>query len=283
MSLQLIECPRDAMQGWSHAISTATKVSYLNLLLQAGFHTLDCGSFVSPKAIPQMADTKDVIPQLNVANSSTKLLVIIANTRGATEAVQFDTISYLGFPFSISPEFQQRNTNSTIEQSLDRVKAIQEICMRHQKQLVIYMSMAFGNPYGDPYSADILLEWTEKIIAEGIAIVSLADTVGIATPVQVGDAVAALTKAHPETNIGVHLHATENNFEAKLTAAWQAGCRRFDGALNGIGGCPMAQDDLVGNMATEKMIAWFEQQGIETGIEKQRLNQALQEAATIFI
>lgn len=283
MSLQIVECPRDAMQGWPHAIDTVTKVSYLNLLLQSGFHTLDCGSFVSPKAIPQMADTKAVIPQLRVENSNTKLLVIVANTRGALDAVQYDTISYLGFPFSISQEFQKRNANSTIEQSLDRVKEIQEICVRNQKQLVIYMSMAFGNPYGDDYNADILLNWTEKIIAEEIGIVSLADTVGVATAAQVADAVTALTQAHPETTIGVHLHAAENNFEAKLAAAWQAGCRRFDGALKGIGGCPMAQDDLVGNMATEKMIAWFDQQGIETGIYKNKMNEALQEAAVVFI
>ncbi len=283
MSLQIVECPRDAMQGWPHAIDTAIKVSYLNQLLEVGFHTLDCGSFVSPKAIPQMADTKYVIPQLKLENSNTKLLVIVANTRGAAEAVQFETISYLGFPFSISPIFQQRNTNSTIEESLERVKEIQELCTRHNKELVIYMSMAFGNPYGDEYDADVLMGWTEKIIAEGIKTVSLADTVGVATPAQISVAVKTLISNYAATNIGVHLHAAENNFESKLAAAWHAGCRRFDGALKGIGGCPMAQDDLVGNMATEKMIDWFDQSGISTDIKTDQLLLSIGHANNIFI
>lgn len=283
MSLQIVECPRDAMQGWPHAIDTATKVSYLNQLLEVGFHTLDCGSFVSPKAIPQMADTKSVIPQLKLENSNTKLLVIVANTRGAAEAVQFESISYLGFPFSISPVFQQRNTNSSIEESLERVKEIQELCISHNKELVIYMSMAFGNPYGDDYNEDILMGWTEKIIAEGIKTVSLADTIGVASPQQISTAVNSLISSYTNTNIGVHLHAAENNFESKLSAAWHAGCRRFDGALKGIGGCPMAQDDLVGNMATEKMINWFNHTGIDTGVKEEQLFLSIRQANTVFI
>lgn len=283
MSLQLVECPRDAMQGWPHPIDTDSKVSYLNQLLQVGFHTLDCGSFVSPKAIPQMADTPSVIPQLNLDNSNTKLLVIVANRRGAAEAVEFKNISYLGFPFSISPIFQQRNTNSSMEESLERVKEIQALCLQYNKEMVVYMSMAFGNPYGDDYNTAVLMDWTERIIAEGINTISLADTVGVASPEQISTAVSSLISQYKDTTIGVHLHAADNNFESKLSAAWHAGCKRFDGALKGIGGCPMAQDELVGNMATEKMIDWFHASGIHTGVKEEQLMQSIHFANKVFI
>ncbi len=283
MSLQLVECPRDAMQGWPHPIDTDSKVSYLNQLLQVGFHTLDCGSFVSPKAIPQMADTPSVIPQLNLDNSNTKLLVIVANRRGAAEAVEFKNISYLGFPFSISPIFQQRNTNSSMEESLERVKEIQALCLQYNKEMVVYMSMAFGNPYGDDYNTAVLMDWTERIIAEGINTISLADTVGVASPEQISTAVSSLISQYKDTTIGVHLHAADNNFESKLSAAWHAGCMRFDGALKGIGGCPMAQDELVGNMSTERMIDWFHASGIHTGVKEEQLMQSIHFANKVFI
>lgn len=258
MAIQLIECPRDAMQGWQHFIPTEKKIEYLNSLLQVGFHTLDFGSFVSPKAIPQMADTATVLKGLNW-NTNTKLLAIIANVRGAEEAAAFDEVTYLGFPFSVSPTFQRRNTNSTIEESLQRVADIQHICAQRGKQLVVYISMGFGNPYGDAYSEDIVFNWVNEIAALGINIISLADTVGLATPEQVSSATSYLVKQLPEHTIGVHLHSTAQNREAKIAAAWQAGCRRFDGAMKGIGGCPMANDELVGNIDTEWLISFVEQ------------------------
>lgn len=279
--IQLIECPRDAMQGWNHPIPTSVKVKYLNALLRVGFHTLDFGSFVSPKAIPQMADTKEVIPQLAL-NGSTKLLAIIANPRGAEEAVVYDEISYLGFPFSLSPTFQQRNTNSSMEESMDRIKAIQELCLKNNKELVVYLSMGFGNPYGDVYNDDILLHWTDVMVKEGIGIISLADTVGLASPEQIRFALTTLIPQYPETVIGVHLHSTALNWEAKLAAAYEAGCKRFDGAMKGIGGCPMAQDDLVGNMDTEKMIPFFQSKNLLQQLDQGALLESGQLAAQVF-
>lgn len=279
--IQLVECPRDAMQGWAHPIPTAVKVNYLNTLLKVGFHTLDFGSFVSPKAIPQMADTKDVIPQLQL-NEQTKLLAIIANQRGAEEAVVYDEISYLGFPFSLSPTFQQRNTNSTMEESMDRVKAIQELCLKTNKELVVYLSMGFGNPYGDVYNDEILLQWTEVMVKEGIEIISLADTVGLASPEQIRFALTTLIPKYPTTTIGVHLHSTTLNWEVKLSAAFESGCKRFDGALKGIGGCPMAQDDLVGNMDTEKMIPYFQSKQLLQDLDQEALIQSSRMALQVF-
>ncbi len=279
--IQLIECPRDAMQGWNHPIPTSVKVKYLNALLRVGFHTLDFGSFVSPKAIPQMADTKEVIPQLAL-NGSTKLLAIIANQRGAEEAVVYDEISYLGFPFSLSPTFQQRNTNSSMEESMDRIKGIQELCLKNNKELVVYLSMGFGNPYGDVYNDDILLHWTDVMVKEGIGIISLADTVGLASPEQIRFALTTLIPQYPETVIGVHLHSTALNWEAKLAAAYEAGCKRFDGAMKGIGGCPMAQDDLVGNMDTEKMIPFFQAKNLLQQLDRGALLESGQLAAQVF-
>jgi hydroxymethylglutaryl-CoA lyase len=282
-AIRFIECPRDAMQGWKHQIPTAEKIRYLNALLQAGFHTLDFGSFVSPKAIPQMADTKDVIPQLNMSGSSTKLLAIVANTRGAEDALLFDEISYLGFPFSISPTFQLRNTNSTMAQSLERVEDIQNLCIKNRRQLVVYLSMGFGNPYGDAYDESILLQWAHEMAQLDIGIISLADTVGLATPAQITAALHALIPQYPTVDIGVHLHSTPANWQAKLEAAVSAGCKRFDGAILGIGGCPMADDELVGNMNTGRMMQYFKAAGIDTGVDEATLELCNRLAGEIFV
>lgn len=281
-TLQLVECPRDAMQGWKTFIPTEQKIAYLNSLLQVGFHTLDFGSFVSPKAIPQMVDTAKLIPHLDLSKTDTKLLAIIANQRGAEEAVVFDEISYLGFPFSISETFQMRNTNSDIQTSLERVADIQDLCIKNNKKLVIYISMGFGNPYGDPYSEELVFEWVNKIIALDVEIISLADTVGVATPQQVFDVTDYLVQSLPDTTIGVHLHSTPQNWQAKLQAAVNAGCKRFDGALKGIGGCPMADDELVGNMNTEWMIDYFVQHNMELPLNQEALTKSLQLAGKIF-
>lgn len=281
-TIKLVECPRDAMQGWKAFIPTDKKIEYLNTLLQVGFDTLDFGSFVSPKAIPQMADTKDVLEQLDLSHTKTKLLAIIANTRGAEEAVAYEAIQYLGFPFSISPTFQLRNTNSTIDGSLTRVDEIQNLCIKHNKELVIYLSMGFGNPYGDAYNESILLKWADEMVKRGITILSLADTVGIATSEQISQALTALLPQYPTIEIGVHLHSTTMNWREKLEAAYKAGCTRFDGALKGIGGCPMAKDELVGNMAMESMLDYFEDQQISLSLNKEALQQSLSLANEIF-
>ncbi|MBS1579488.1 MAG: hydroxymethylglutaryl-CoA lyase [Bacteroidetes bacterium] len=281
--IHLVECPRDAMQGWKHFISTENKIKYINSLLKVGFDTIDFGSFVSPKAIPQLADTKQVITKLEVASTNTKLLAIVANTRGATEAVVYDEITYLGFPFSISSTFQLRNTNSTIEESLLRVEEIQALCLKHNKQLVIYLSMGFGNPYGDVYNEEILLYWANEMTKRNIKIISLADTIGVATPKQISFALQTLIPKYTAVTFGVHLHSTKNNWEEKLQAAVNAGCTRFDGALKGIGGCPMAQDDLVGNMNTELMINYFKEKKIHSRINEEALAESLKIAGEIFV
>jgi hydroxymethylglutaryl-CoA lyase len=281
--ISLIECPRDAMQGWKRFIPTGDKVQYVNSLLKVGFNTIDFGSFVSPKAIPQMADTKEVLKGLNMSGTNSKLLAIIANVRGAEEAAVYEQITYLGFPFSVSATFQMRNANSTIEESLKRVEEIQNICMQNNKQLVIYISMGFGNPYGDAYSEEIVFNWVDKIVALDVKIVSLADTVGLATPEQVFSITDYLIKKLPAHEIGVHLHSAPHNWKPKVHAALQAGCRRFDGALKGIGGCPMANDELVGNMNTELMIPYFEEKKLLPPLNKDALNESLRLAAEIFI
>ena len=283
LPIQLIECPRDAMQGWKHFIKTEDKIRYLNSLLKVGFHTIDFGSFVSPKAIPQLADTKEVLKGLTLNAESSKLLAIVANVRGAEEAVVYNEISYLGFPFSISPTFQLRNTNSTIEESLIRVDEIQELCLKNNKQLVVYLSMGFGNPYGDEYNEEILLHWANEMIKREITIVSLADTVGVATPQQISFALQTLIPKYPTTTIGVHLHSTPNNFKEKLDAAINAGCTRIDGALKGIGGCPMAQDDLVGNMNTELIIEHLQEKKLLQNINPLALQESLLMSSEIFI
>lgn len=283
LPLQLIECPRDAMQGWKTFIPTEKKIEYINSLLKVGFDTIDFGSFVSPKAIPQMADTAEVIKNLEWEAGRSKLLAIVANYRGAEEASMYESIAYLGFPFSVSETFQQRNTHSSVRESLGRVEEIQNICVKTRKQLVVYISMGFGNPYGDPYSEEIVFEWVHKLVGMDIGIISLADTVGIATPEQVYEMTGYLVESLPGTGIGVHLHAAPDNWEEKLEAAWKAGCRRFDGALKGIGGCPMADDELVGNLNTERMIGYFENKGIMPGLNKEALQESLRIASEIFI
>lgn len=281
--LKLIECPRDAMQGWKIFIPTKKKIEYINQLLKVGFDTIDFGSFVSHKAVPQMADTKEVIGELSMSNTKTKLLAIIANVRGAEEAAGFEKITYLGFPFSISPTFQMRNANSTIEESLESVKEIKNICDKNKKEPVIYISMAFGNPYGDEYNENIVLGWIKKIVGEGIGIISLADTVGLADVSQVSSLVSKVISQFPDVETGVHLHSTNTNWKQKIDAALQNGCMRFDGALKGFGGCPFAEDDLVGNMNTELMIPYFEQFGFLENINETELLKASQIASEIFI
>ncbi|MDB5277576.1 MAG: hydroxymethylglutaryl-CoA lyase [Ferruginibacter sp.] len=281
--IQLIECPRDAMQGWPRFIPTNKKIQYLNALLKVGFDTIDFGSFVSHKAIPQMADTEQVICGLNSDGSKTKLLAIVANARGAKDAVVHDAITYLGFPFSISPTFQLRNTNSSMEQSLQTVEEIQNLCIKNQKKMVIYISMGFGNLYGDPYNESIVMQWLETMTAMDISIISIADTIGIATPQQVGSILKAVIPAYPDTTVGVHLHSTTHNWKAKLDAALQAGCRRFDGALKGIGGCPMAGDELVGNMDTALMIPYFNQLNLLNNLNEQALSECIDLANEIFV
>ena len=281
--IKIIECPRDAMQGWKNFIPTEKKIEYINSLSQIGFDTIDFGSFVSPKAVPQMADTKEVIRSLQLGVSNTKLLAIVANVRGAEEASVYDEITYLGFPFSVSETFQQRNTNSSIAESLTRVEEIQKICTKNDKRLVIYISMGFGNPYGDMYSEEVVFSWINKIIEMGIKTVSLADTVGLAKPEQVYSMTRYLIGQLPQVEIGVHLHSRPDNWKEKLDAAVNAGCKRFDGALKGFGGCPMANDDLVGNMRTEWMIDYFKKKELLYGLNEDALAKSLQLASEIFV
>lgn len=264
------------MQGWPTFIPTETKVSYLNKLLEVGFDTLDFGSFVSPKAIPQLRDTREVLEGLRLDGTSTKLLSIIANVRGAEEAAAFDEISFLGFPFSISQEFQRRNTNSTIEESLVRVEEIQEICIRSRKELVVYISMGFGNPYGEEWSPEIVIHWVKKMAAMGIRTIALSDTIGVSNPDNIKYLFSKLIPAIPEVEFGAHLHSLPQTREEKIRAAFESGCRRFDAALNGIGGCPMADDDLVGNLATESLIGYF------GGLERLNLNESAYKEALVM-
>ncbi|CAG0980815.1 hydroxymethylglutaryl-CoA lyase [Flavobacteriales bacterium] len=266
--ITLIECPRDAMQGIKHFIPTSQKIEYLNRLLKIGFDTLDFGSFVSPKAIPQMADTQEVLEKLD--ESKTQLLAIIANLRGAEQACKFSRISFLGYPFSISETFQLRNTNSSIADSLKNVNEMNELCEKHKKKLVVYLSMAFGNPYGDEWSKDIALEWCSKLAEVGVKTIALSDTVGVSNPQNINEIFSLLQKNLPETELGAHLHTTPDTWEEKISAAYYAGCRRFDGALGGYGGCPMAKDELTGNMPTEKMVQWLlkTKENLEIDIEK---------------
>ena len=280
--IRLVECPRDAMQGWKNIIPTDKKVAYINSLVKVGFDTIDFGSFVSPRAIPQMADTSEVWKGLQLDMSASKLLAIVANYRGAEAASLFDEITYLGFPFSVSETFQQRNTNSSINESVGRVEEIQNLCVKTGKQLVVYISMGFGNPYGDPYNEEIVFEWVNRLVGMDIGIISLADTVGLATSEQVYDITSYLVESLPGTEIGVHLHSTSENWKEKLEAAVNAGCKRFDGALKGIGGCPMSGDELVGNMNTEWMINFFEERNLLTTINKETLQESVLLANEIF-
>lgn len=281
--LQIVECPRDAMQGLKTFIPTQTKIDYLNALLKVGFHTLDFGSFVSPKAIPQMADTAEVLAGLQRDDTPTQLLAIIANERGAVDALQHEEIDVLGYPFSISETFQQRNTNAGLEESLERVEALANLASRHKRGLVVYLSMAFGNPYGDAWSPEIAIDWAEKLHSRfGISTLALSDTVGSSSPESITQLFTALIPALPGVQFGAHLHTTPGSWEEKVDAAYKAGCRRFDGALKGFGGCPMAKDDLTGNMPTELMLGYFNDNNIETGVDDSALQIALQASVKVF-
>lgn len=281
--IKLVECPRDAMQGWSRLIPAAQKIKYIKTLLKVGFDTLDFGSFVSPGAIPQMADTAQVLEGLDIAESKTKLLAIVANYRGAMQACAYDQIIYLGFPFSISPTFQQRNTNSSMEESFNRVKKIQDLCGSNNKELVIYISMGFGNIYGDIYNEDIVLKWVDKMVEIGIKTISIADTVGIASPQQISSVLKNIIPQYSDIEIGVHLHSTATTWKPKLEAALEAGCKRFDGALKGIGGCPMAGNDLVGNMDTELMIPYFKDLHLLNNLNEPALLECSNLANELFV
>lgn len=280
--IKLTECPRDAMQGLHNFIPTKLKAEYINLLLQVGFDTIDFGSFVSPKAIPQMSDTAEVLKRLDLSNTKSKLLAIIANYRGAEEATQHEEITYLGFPFSISETFQQRNTNSTIADSFELVKKTQELCTSKNKQLLVYLSMGFGNPYGDEWNVEIVSNWTEKLVGEGVKIIALSDTIGVATPEQIKSIYPALANRFPQTEFGVHLHSTPTTWHEKAEAAYQSGCKRFDSALKGYGGCPMAKDDLTGNIATENLIDYLQSQNALSGLNMDKLQEALNYSGRIF-
>ncbi len=270
------------MQGLHWYIPTEQKIRYINSLLKVGFDVLDFGSFVSPKAIPQLRDTAEVLAGLDVSSTSTKLLAIIANLRGGEAAVAFEEISYLGFPFSISETFQQRNTNSSIEQSLATVEALQSLCVNNHKQLVVYISMAFGNPYGDPWNNEVALRWTERIAGLGVKTIALADTVGLAKPDDIRSIFNALIPSLTEVNFGAHLHAGPGNWKDKVQAAWEAGCRRFDTAMKGYGGCPMAEDELVGNLAAENFNLFLNEKNVKTAIDEQAFQRALLEANSVF-
>lgn len=280
--VKLIECPRDAMQGLHDFIPTATKAAYINQLLKVGFDTIDFGSFVSPKAIPQMRDTADVLNQLDLSSTKSKLLAIIANTRGAEDAVKFNEISYLGFPFSISETFQQRNTNSSIEQSLKSVEEIQTLCVNNKKKLVVYISMAFGNPYGDAWNSEIVMEWTKKLAGLGIEIIALSDTIGVSNPENISYLFKNIVPEFTNVEIGAHLHTTPTTWYEKVDAAYQNGCRRFDGAIKGFGGCPMATDKLTGNMPTENLISYFNEHQIDLAINQNEFNTSLIKANGVF-
>ncbi|MFN3759636.1 MAG: hydroxymethylglutaryl-CoA lyase [Algoriphagus aquaeductus] len=280
--IQLIECPRDAMQGIPDFIDTAIKAAYINQLLEVGFHTLDFGSFVSPKAIPQMRDTAEVLDMLDLHKSKSKLLAIVANVRGAEDALQFPEIDFLGFPLSVSETFQQRNTNASIADALKTVEAIQNLCEAKGKKQVVYLSMGFGNPYGDPYSPELIAEFVEKLAQLQVETISLSDTIGVATPGLITQLFEVQTQAFPQIRFGAHLHSRPESIGEKVLAALQGGCRRFDGALNGFGGCPMAKDELVGNMATEVMIETLESQGFELNLDKSELAESLKLARFVF-
>lgn len=281
--ITLVECPRDAMQGWKHFIPTDTKAMYLNSLLKVGFDVLDFGSFVSPKAIPQLADTAEVIKKLDLNNTSTKLLAIIANTRGAEEAIKYDEITYLGFPFSISETFQMRNTNKTIAESLKQVEEMQKLCISKNKELVIYISMGFGNPYSDEYNENIVINWVKQLDLLGIKTIAIADTVGLAKPETITNIFNSLIPEFKNIEIGAHFHSTSVTWHEKIQTAYNSGCLRFDTAMKGIGGCPMAEDELVGNIATENVFNWCLQNNIQVNLNKAAFFESLRIAETVFV
>ncbi|WP_439151732.1 hydroxymethylglutaryl-CoA lyase [Winogradskyella sp.] len=280
-TVKLIECPRDAMQGIKAFIPTEKKVQYIQSLLRVGFDTIDFGSFVSPKAIPQMVDTAEVLAQLDLSNTISKLLAIIANTRGANDASKHEQIDYLGFPFSISENFQMRNTHKTIAQSVVTLSEILEIADKVNKKVVVYISMGFGNPYGDPWNVDIVGEWTERLSKMGVGILSLSDTIGSSDPENIDDLFSNLIPKYPNIEFGAHLHTTPSTWFEKIDTAYKAGCRRFDGAIQGFGGCPMAKDELTGNMPTEKMLSYFTQKKAHD-LNAMSFESAYNEATKVF-
>ncbi len=280
--IKLIECPRDAMQGIKEFIPTELKAEYINQLLKVGFDTIDFGSFVSPKAIPQMRDTAQVLSRLDLSGTKSKLLAIIANQRGAIDACQFDEIAYLGYPFSISETFQLRNTNATIEESVERVQDIQDLCIEKGKSLVVYISMGFGNPYGDDWNVENVQKWVDRLFSLGVKIMSLSDTIGVSNPENISYLFSNLIPEYPEISFGAHLHTQPHNWKEKVKAAYDNGCRRFDGAIKGYGGCPMAKDDLTGNMPTENMVAYFESINENLHIDHAAFETSLQKAVEVF-
>ena len=281
-SVKIIECPRDAMQGIKQFIPTESKVRYIQSLLRCGFDSIDFGSFVSPKAIPQMQDTAEVLAQLDLSKTTSKLLAIIANTKGAQDAAKFNEIKYLGFPFSISENFQMRNTHKTIAESIVTLHEILEIANASNKEVVAYLSMGFGNPYGDPWNVDIVAEWTEKLSNMGVKILSLSDTVGSSTPEVIEYLYSNLIPQYPNIEFGAHLHSTKEKWFEKVDAAFRAGCMRFDGAIKGHGGCPMAKDELTGNMPTEKILSYFGARSITTNVKMMSFEAAYNEALLVF-
>lgn len=280
--MKIIECPRDAMQGVATFIPTKIKIGYLNQLLKVGFHTLDCGSFVSPKAVPQMQDTAAVLEGLELEETDTKILIIVANERGAREASLFPHISFLGFPFSLSETFQKKNTNKSMKEAIQTAKSIQNICAINGLDMVCYLSMGFGNPYGDYYDEALVEEYVEQMKSTGIKIFSLSDTVGSASVPQIYQLYSRIVEKFPDIEIGVHLHSQQDKAKDKMEAAYFAGCNRFDGALKGFGGCPFAKDELVGNIATEKIIDLLESKGKELALDKKQLKLSLEMASDIF-
>lgn len=281
--IKITECPRDAMQGIKEFIPTVKKIKYLNKLLEVGFDRLDFGSFVSPKAVPQMRDTAEVLDQLDPANTGTKLLAIVANKRGAEDACKFEQISFLGYPFSISETFQKRNTNSGIEESFSRVEEIQNLCLDHDKLLLIYISMAFGNPYGDDWSEEIVSQYINKLSELGITHFALADTVGISNEQNISSLFSQVIEDFPDLSISAHLHSNPQSSISKIKAAYNAGCRNFDTAMKGYGGCPMAEDELVGNISTENIIKFSKDNNIELGLNMYKFEEALEYAGEVFI
>lgn len=281
--LKIIECPRDAMQGLHQFVPTELKAKYINQLLKVGFDTIDFGSFVSPKAIPQMRDTGEVLNQLDMSSTNSKLLAIVANKRGAIDAVQFEEISYLGYPFSVSETFQLRNTNATIEESLSRVADIQDICFSNNRKLVLYLSMGFGNPYGDPWNVEIVQHWVNFLADMEIRTMALSDTIGVSNPENISYLFSNLIPPYPDVEFGAHLHTQSHNWKEKIEAAYNSGCRRFDAAMKGYGGCPMAKDELTGNMATENVYSYFDEINVDTGLDHDAFNSAMSMVNEVFM
>lgn len=280
--MKLIECPRDAMQGLHKFIPTDVKISYINQLLQVGFDTIDFGSFVSPKAIPQLSDTAEVLANLDLDSTTSKLLAIIANVRGAEDAAQHKQIDYLGFPLSVSETFQQRNTNKSIAEAMEQLAHIQDICHKHDKTLVTYISMGFGNPYNDPWDTETVLHFVSELDKLQVKIISLSDTIGVSNPENIDYLFSSLIPEFEHIEFGAHLHTTPTTWKEKAEAAYTAGCRRFDGAIRGFGGCPMAKDELVGNMATENLVAYFNTIGVNLNLNNAALQAAIAQSDAVF-